>query len=123
MQTKLSDAQAKVISTETGEYDAIAEECSVLGFSFSEIPLVKPGVITRMFTKLDKNQDMMCWFDIDSPYGKFKATCFSKGFALIKDIASVGQSVKFVVDKDILQEISIDGTVYQTNIKKAWAKR
>jgi len=119
-QAKLSEAKAKEVQGVTGEFDIVASECEVLGFSFHEIPLVKPGSITKIFKKNDKNGNEMAWLSLLSNYGSYRATVFSKGWSLIKDIVSVGQSVKFVVDKDILQEISVNGTVYQTNQKKQW---
>jgi DNA polymerase-3 subunit alpha len=53
-QEKLRDAQG-IQKVTPEKYDVIAGECEVLSFSFHEIPKVKVGKITNIYTKNDKN--------------------------------------------------------------------
>lgn len=122
-QAKLNEAQSKSVQCNSCEFDVIAAECEVLGFSFHTIPLIKPGTITKIYKKNDKNNNEMAWLSLSSNYGNYRATVFSKGWTLIKDIVSIGTQCKFIVDKDILQEISVNDIVYETNVKTRWKGR
>ena len=118
---KLSEVQSRE-AVSAGTYDEIAGEIEVLGFSFREPPRVKQGKITKVFTKNDKNGREMAWLNLESPHGNFRATVFSSGWSMIKNKVSQGIQCMFIVDeKNILQEISIDGQSYKLN-ERRWSK-
>jgi DNA polymerase III subunit alpha len=115
--SKLADVEAtKALDAE--DYDEIAGEVSVLGFSFHEIPRVKVGKVTKIYKKIAKNGPM-AWLTMISDYGEFRCTCFAPGWKLIGDKVKQGESYEFVVDDNgILEEFSVDGEVYKTNERR-----
>ena len=101
----------------------IAGECEVLSFSFHEIPKVKTGKITNIYTKNDKNGRTMAWVTFSTDYADFRCTVFADGWQKVSKVA-VGQSYKFVVsDKGILEELQMDGEVIRVNERRNSWKR
>lgn len=118
-ETKLEQAKVSEVQTKGDKFDSIAAECEVLGFSFSEIPKVKTGKITKIFTKEDKNGNLMSWLSWDSNYGNFRSTVFYDAWSTIGSLVHQGETYDFVVsDKGVLQEIRIDGETY--DFKRKW---
>lgn len=111
-QAKLDEVNQKstiVINNES--YDQTAEEFSVLSMSFSEIPKVKTGKLTKVFTKEDKKKKLMAWLTFEcQTYGTIRATVFASQWSKIKTSVTQGETYVFCCsDKGILEEISIDG--------------
>ncbi len=121
-QEKLRDTQ-EIQKVTPEKYDVIAGECEVLSFSFHEIPKVKTGKITNIYTKNDKNGREMAWLTFSSDYGDFRCTVFADGWQKVSGVA-VGETYKFVVnDKGILEELQMDGKVIRVNERRKQWKR
>lgn len=120
-ESKLSEATAKEVQRASGDYDAIAEEISVFGFTFQSMPDIKPATITRVFIRKDKSGKFMAFLDFDGIYGKTKATVFSKGWDMIKDKAKVGVFVNFELSKEmqgVLRAIQFNGEIFITHTER-----
>jgi DNA polymerase-3 subunit alpha len=118
---KLSQCEHQESQQVTGEYDEIAGECEVLGFSFQSIPKIKSGLLVKIFEKKDKNGNLMSFLNLETKYGDFRATCFTTGWLKIKSNVKQGETYDFVVsDTGILTEIRISGSVIKTNERKRY---
>lgn len=112
------------VNFSTQDYDEVAGEIEILGFSFKKVPLVKNGKLTKVFCKNDKNGREMAWLTLSSQYGEFRCTVFSSSYPKIKGKVIVGESYDFVVsDKGILEEIRIDDKTIQFKSNTQWKKR
>lgn len=112
---KLSLAQ-EIQEVTPEKYDTVAGECEVMSFSFSEIPKVKTGVVTRLAKINDKRGREMAFAEFETSYGTFKATIFADGWEKVQDTLTQGNTYKFVVnDKGILEELQVDDKVIKVN--------
>jgi DNA-directed DNA polymerase III (polc) len=117
-QQKLAECE-QTQAMEPEDYDEIAGEVEVLGFSFKKIPKVKTGTLVKIYKKNDKNGHEMGWLTMDTAYGEYRCTVFARGWAKVASHVKKGESYKFVVnDEGILEEISMGRTVVKTNERR-----
>ncbi len=121
-QKKLSEVKVKQVQSEN--YDVIKGEFESLGMTFRTIPKVLTGKISRIFSKLDKNEHEMGWITFDTPYGTHRCTVFWESWSQLKDHVKQGETYDFVCDsKGILTELKTPEKIFDFRRKYSGDRR